>query len=498
MLEILCWSGGSSRRNSLCGCQNPEVSAETRTWTDLLEANKENALAELIDFLRIPSISTADSHVADVKLAAEWVASRLSKAGFENVEIHPTGSHACVYADWLHAPNKPTILIYGHFDVQPADPVELWTSPPFEPRIEDGRLYARGASDMKGNLMLALLGAEAILTTEGSLPVNVKFLFEGQEEIGSRDLGPFVTANREKLACDLILTPDSIQWSETQPAMWLGTKGLCGLQIDLETASMDLHSGLYGGAVPNALHALVQLLGTLRNEEGQILVEGFYDGVNPLSNEERKRFAEIPFDPKSYGGPLGVTELVGEPGYSTYERAWARPTLELNGVWGGFQGEGVKTVIPAKAHAKVTCRLVANQDPDQVLDCLERHILGHNPAGAHVTVTSLPATARAYQVPLDHPGVVAVADVLEEVYGRTPYFGRIGGSLPITDMFLQELNAYTILAGFGLDDECVHSPNEFLRLANFERGQVVYGMLLERLGREDVFSWKVAQTIGRR
>lgn len=450
-------------------------------WKERLQSNRQQSIDELIEFLRIPSISTSESNVEDVLRAGQWVADRMKRAGIENVEITPTGPHSCVYGDWMHAPGKPTVLIYGHFDVQPADPLELWESPPFEPVIKDGCLYARGASDMKGNLLLTIYAVEAMLAADGKLPVNVKFLFEGQEEIGSRDLGPYVSANREKLACDLILTPDSIQWDNERPAMWMGTKGLCGLQIDIETAAMDLHSGLYGGAVPNATHALVQLLGTLRNDEGQVLVEGFYDQVVPLTSEERQRFGEIPFDAAGYAGELGVSALVGEPGYSTYERAWARPTLEINGVWGGYQGDGVKTVIPAKAHAKITCRLVADQDPEAVLACIEAHIAKHAPAGARVTVTRHPAICRAYRLPLDHPGSVAVAEVLTEVYGKEPYFARIGGSLPITDMFLQELGAYTVPVGFGLGDEKFHSPNEFVRVANYVRGQEVYGLLLERL-----------------
>jgi acetylornithine deacetylase/succinyl-diaminopimelate desuccinylase-like protein len=455
----------------------------TRSWQGILEENRQHSIDELIEILRIPSISTSNDNLGDVKDMADWVAKRLERAGMEHIEVAPTGPHACVYGDWLHAPGKPTILIYGHFDVQPADPLELWDSPPFEPVISEGRIYARGAADMKGNLLLSILAVEAVLAAEGKLPVNVKFLFEGQEEIGSRDLGPYVSANRDKLACDLILTPDSLQWAEDQPVMWMGVKGMCGLQIDLETAGMDLHSGLYGGAVPNALHVLVELLGTLRNSQGEILVEGFYSEVVALSPDERTSFAEIPFDPASYAGQLGVDALVGEPGYTTYERAWARPTIEINGLWGGYQGDGVKTVIPAKAHAKITCRLVADQEPSHVLDSLESHLLKHRPAGARLTITRQSAIARAYRLPMDHPGTVAVAGVLADVYGRKPYFARLGGSLPITDMFLQELKAYTIPVGFALDDERIHSPNEFMRLESYHRGQIVYGLLLEKLGR---------------
>lgn len=451
-------------------------------WSQLLKDNQKQYVDELVDFLKIPSVSTDEASIAEVNRAADWIAGRLGRAGFENVEIRPTGTHSCVYGDWLHAPGKPTILIYGHFDVQPADPIELWTSPPFEPVIEDNRIYARGAADMKGNLLLSLIGAEAVLKTTGALPVNVKFLFEGQEEIGSRDLGAFVAANRDRLACDLVLSADGLQWGEEQGTIFLGVKGMCALQIDLETAAMDLHSGLYGGAIPNAIHTMVELLGSMRDKNGNILIDGFYDDVVHLTRNERDAIKEVPFDEDAYKQSIGIGALVGEPGFSTYERAWARPTLEVNGIWGGYQGDGVKTVIPAKAHAKITCRLVADQDPDMVLDAIETHVKSHLPPGARVAATRFGAKARAYQMPMDDPGVQAVADILAESYGKPPYYVRIGGSLPITDMFLQELKAYTIMVGFCLDDERAHSPNEFLRLESYERGQAVYARLLEHLG----------------
>jgi acetylornithine deacetylase/succinyl-diaminopimelate desuccinylase-like protein len=446
-------------------------------------ANQQRCLDELIDLLRIPSVSTDEASAGHVQHAAVWVARRLKRAGMENVELLPTGVHTCVYGDWLHAPGRPTVLIYGHFDVQPPDPLDLWESPPFEPVIKDGRIYARGASDMKGNLLSSVLGVEALLESNGALPVNVKFLLEGQEEIGSRDLGSFVAANHDRLACDLVLSADGLQWAEDQAAIFLAVKGVCALQIDIETAAMDLHSGLYGGAVPNAVHTMVELLGTTRSHDGTIQVEGFYDDVVGLSEKEKIAINAVPFDADAYRHAIGIDALVGEPGYSTYERAWARPTLEVNGIWGGYQADGVKTVIPARAHAKITCRLVADQDPDVVIDRIEAHVKRHAPAGARVSVVRYGAKARAYHMPIDHPGVQAVADVLSESYGRPPYFVRIGGSLPITDMFLRELNAYTVMVGFSLDDECVHSPNEFMRLASFERGQTVYARLLERLAR---------------
>ena len=450
-------------------------------WKSIFAANRESYLQEFVELLSIPSVSTDESKVGDVLAAGNWVATRLKKAGIENVEVIPTGPHSCVYGDYLHAPGKPTILIYGHFDVQPPEPLELWDSPAFEPVVKDGKIYARGATDMKGNLLIAVHAVEEMLRQTGSLPVNVKFIFEGQEEIGSRDLGPFVAANHEKLSCDLIVSADGLQWAADRPCLWMATKGMCGLQIDIETADMDLHSGLYGGAVPNALHQLVELLSTLRNYEGRILVDGFYDQVRELTSAEREAFAQVPFDEAKYKASIGIDDLVGEAGFSTYERAWARPTLELNGVWGGYRGDGVKTVIPAKAHAKITCRLVANQEPDDVLASIESHLEKHKPAGVRMTITRAAGKARPYEMPMDHPGVMIAGNVLREVYGTDPYFVRIGGSLPITDMFLQELGAYTVSVGFGLDDERAHSPNEFMRLDAYERGHTVSARLLEEL-----------------
>ena len=455
----------------------------TASWRSILQENKDRYLEELIDFLKIPSISAVDAHAPDVKAAAEWAAERLRSAGMENVRLFPTGIHDCVYGDWLHAPGKPTVLIYGHFDVQPPDPLDLWESPPFQPAVRDGRIYARGADDMKGNLLLSVIAAEALLKANGELPINVKFLLEGQEEIGSRDLHPFVASHKDLLACDLVLTPDGAQWAEDQPAMWMGFKGLCAMQIDLETAGMDVHSGLYGGAIPNAIHALTELLASFRDRDRNILIEGFHDQVQPLTEEERKQIASVPFNEESYKSGIGVDGLLGETGYSTYERAWFRPTLDVNGIWGGYEGEGVKTVIPAKAHAKITCRLVLDQEPDAVLDAIESHIAKHKPAYARVKTTRQ-GGSRAFRLPSDLPSVKIVAEVLEKHYGKPPHFAAVGGTLPIMDMFLQELGAYTIDLGFGLDDERMHSPNEFMRLANFERGQVVYVELLERLGLE--------------
>lgn len=450
-------------------------------WEPYLADHRQRFVAELLDFLRIPSISALPDHAGDVQRAAEWVAARLKNAGIESVRVLPTGGHPVVYGEWLHAPAKPTVLIYGHFDVQPVDPIELWTNTPFEPTIRDDRVYARGASDNKGTLLPAIIAVEALLKTTGALPVNVKFFFEGQEEIGSPQLPAFVAANKALLACDLVLNTDGGQWSETEPALNVGLRGICGMQIDVYGARSDLHSGGYGGSIQNPLHALAQLLASMHTPEGRVAVEGFYDDVSPLSPEDRARIAAVPFDETQYKAQIGVDELFGEPGYTTYERVWARPTLELNGMWGGFQGEGTKTVLPREAHAKITCRLVPHQNPHKILSLLQAHVEKHAPQGVRIVARPEEAVAWPYLVPADHPGNRAARDVLVELYGREPYYIRSGGSVPVCETFLRYLGAYSISFGFGLRDERAHAPDEFFRLVSFERGQRAYCMLLGRL-----------------
>jgi acetylornithine deacetylase/succinyl-diaminopimelate desuccinylase-like protein len=448
-----------------------------------LEANQDRYLKELLEFLSIPSISSLKEYKADVAKAGEWVAARLQAAGIENVQVLPTGGHPVVYGDWMHAPDKPTVLIYGHFDTQPVDPLELWTQPPFEPALKDNRVYARGASDDKGNMLAPILAVEALLSSESRLPVNVKCFFEGQEEIGSPQLPEFISANRQRLACDLILSADGGQWDEDQPALMIGLRGLCNLQIDVRAARSDTHSGTFGGTIMNPIHALVRLIDTMHTPQGAIAVEGFYDAVRPLTEPEQDQIAEIPFDEADYKAELGVDALFGEPGYSTYERAWIRPTLEVNGIWGGFQGEGVKTVLPGSAHAKISCRLVPDQDPAQILKLLTTHIEKHTPPGVKVALDLNPSTADPYLIPFDHPGNQAAADVHKELFGKEPYYARMGGSIPVCGIFLKELGAYTVNFAFGLKDENVHGPDEFFRLKSFSRAQLAYGMLLEQLSK---------------
>jgi acetylornithine deacetylase/succinyl-diaminopimelate desuccinylase-like protein len=446
-----------------------------------LSDRKTQSLAELVELLEIPSISALPDHESDVQRAAEWCADRLRSAGLENVRVMPTGGHPVVYGDWLHAPNKPTVLVYGHFDVQPADPLDLWTTPPFEPKIRDGRLYARGASDMKANLLISILAAEAWLRA-GSSPINVKFFLEGQEEIGSPQLPVFVAGNKDLLGCDLVLSGDGLQWSETEPALWISLRGGCGVEIHVEGASGDLHSGLFGGAAPNAAHALVRILDSMRTSDGKIAVDGFYDQVVPLTEEERAQIAAVPFDEDAYKRSIGVVALPGEPGYSPFERVWTRPTLEINGLWGGFQGEGVKTVIPREAHAKITCRLVPNQEPEEIAGLVARHAKRLAPPGVAVSADTESFVARPYSIPADHWANRVAAGVLTAVYGREPYYARVGGSVPVAETFLTNLGAYTVMFGFGLDDEQIHAPDEFMRLASFERGQRAWALLLGRLG----------------
>jgi acetylornithine deacetylase/succinyl-diaminopimelate desuccinylase-like protein len=452
-------------------------------WKNYLAANQDRYLKELIEFLSIPSISSLKAHKADVAKAGEWVAARLQAAGIENVQVLPTGGHPVVYGDWVHAPDKPTVLIYGHFDTQPVDPLELWTQPPFEPALKDDRVYARGASDDKGNMLAPILAVEALLSSESRLPVNVKCFFEGQEEIGSPQLPEFISANRQLLACDLILSADGGQWDEDQPALMIGLRGLCNLQIDVRAARSDTHSGTFGGTIMNPIHALVRLIDTMHTPQGAIAVEGFYDAVRPLTGTEQEQIAEIPFDEAGYKAELGVDELFGEPGYSTYERAWIRPTLEVNGIWGGFQEEGLKTVLPSSAHAKISCRLVPDQDPAQILKLLTTHIEKHPLPGVKVALDLNPSTAEPYLIPLDHPGNQAAADVHKELFGKEPYYARMGGSIPVCGIFLKELGAYTVNFAFGLKDENIHGPDEFFRLKSFSRAQLAYGMLLEQLNK---------------
>ena len=447
------------------------------------QAHRERHLRELVDLLRIPSISALPAHLGDIRTAAEWVAGALRQAGVPQVSIMETAGNPVVYGEWLTDPGAPTILIYGHYDVQPPDPEAQWESPPFEPTFRDGRIYARGVSDDKAPLFQAIKAVEALGALQGSVPLNLKFLFEGEEEVGSPSLRPFVQANRARLSADLVVSADGAMWRASEPSLTVAGKGLCGVEIDLRTARTDLHSGRHGGGVPNALHALASIVASFHDSEGRVAVAGFYDQVRPLSPAERAEFGALPFDEESYRQELELTALTGEAGYSTLERQWARPTLDLNGMWGGFQGAGSKTVIPCEAHAKLTCRLVAGQQPAEILALVEEHIRLHTPAGASVRVTRKAGMATPYQMPADHPALVVAGRVLREVMGAEPLRVRMGGTLPCAEIFEAELGAYTLFFSFSTADEQYHAPNEFFRLERFDLGLRAWARLLQELGR---------------
>jgi len=449
---------------------------------DYLSDHFEQFTNELLEFLAIPSISALPDHAPHVAAAADWVAARLRQAGVTTAEVMDAGGIPTVYAEHLEAgDDAPTILVYGHFDTQPVDPVELWTNPPFTPVIRDERVYARGASDDKGNMLIPILAAEAWLQTVGSLPINVKFLFEGEEEVGSPHIEQFIIDNRERLGCDYVVSADGGQFGEEQPNLLVGFKGLCAVEIELTGPERDLHSGQYGGTVQNPIHALARLITSMRDDEGRITIEGFYDEVVTPSQADSQQIAEIPHDDAEFSNGLGVDQLFGEPGYSTLERAWCRPTLEVNGTWGGFLDDGVKTVLPSKAHAKITCRLVPDQEPAVIADRIRQHVLAHTPPGVKATVTLSESGARPYLVPGDHPGNQAAGDVLSGLYGRTPYFTRSGGTLPICSVLREQLGVFTVIFAFALDDERAHSPDEFFRLSSFRRGQQAWSQLWQRI-----------------
>lgn len=436
-------------------------------------------LEELESFLRIPSVSSLSEHKKDMLTAAEWLVKAFEKAGLENVKIDETGGHPLVYADWLHAEGKPTVLVYGHYDVQPVDPLHLWESPPFEPQVRDNKLYARGASDDKGQTFMHIKAAEALLQLNGELPVNMKFIIEGEEEIGSPSLPAYVEKNKEALEADLIVISDTGMQGPGRPAVCYGLRGLAGIQIDVKGPKGDLHSGLYGGAVQNPLHAIVEILESFRDKEGVIQVEGFYDDVLPVSDEERAEFASLEFDLENEKKELGITEDFGETGYSFVERTWIRPTLEINGITGGFSGEGIKTVLPAEASSKITCRLVPNQDPDDIVAKLKAHVESHKPAGVSVEISEFDK-GKPFLTPFDHPAIQAAGRSYEKIYGVPTAFTRMGGSIPIVAAFDEILERPVVLMGFGLASENFHAPNEHFHLENFDKGlRVICDYLFE-------------------
>ena len=453
------------------------------TWQNYLDKQQPKFIEDLLEFVRIPSVSANKEHFNDVLRAGSWVVSRLQQAGISNSHLMETETHPVVYGDWMQAgSDKPTVLIYGHFDVQPAEPFDLWESPPFEPIVVNEKLIGRGASDDKGGMLIPILAAEALLATEGKLPVNLKFFFEGQEEIGSPTLQAFILQNSDILKADMIFSADGGQWSEDQPAMITSLKGLVGLEIKVSGASSDLHSGIHGGGIANPIHALSHIIASMKDVNGDITVAGFFEDVEELSVHDRQNISKVPFEEQAYIKELGAPDVFGEAGFTTLERLWARPTLELNGIWGGYQGEGTKTVLPANANAKITCRLVANQEPEKIYLLLKKHIQENTPRGVSTDVRRLPGSAEPFLVPSGHNASQIAAEVLSEVYGKTPFMTKTGGSIPVMSMLLNELGVHATVFAFGLNDENIHAPNEFFRLSSFRRGQEAYCKLLKKLG----------------
>jgi acetylornithine deacetylase/succinyl-diaminopimelate desuccinylase-like protein len=445
-----------------------------------LVATREGRYDSYKDLLRIPSISALPEHAADCRRAAEWLVEALSRAGVEHAEVAETGGHPVVYADWLHAPGAPTVLVYGHYDVQPVDPLELWTSPPFEPVIVGDRLLARGAADDKGHVHAHVIAAEALLTTRGRLPVNVKYLFEGEEESGSVNLDRWLEANRERLAADVVVISDTGFFEGNLPAITIGLRGLMYAQIDVVGTPVDVHSGGYGGVVENPANALAQIIAALKGADGRIRIPGFYEDVVALTDAERASIAALPFDEEAFRQRVGVPALVGEVGFSVLERKGARPSLDVNGMWGGFTGDGSKTIIPAHAHAKVSCRLVTAQDPERIFGLLRAYVEEIAPPGVTTTVRQL-GGGRPSLTPQDHPATQAAARAIEATFGAPPVYIREGGSIPVCASFESILGLPVVMLGFTQPDEHAHAPNEWIDLNNYETGIRTFARMWDEL-----------------
>ena len=439
-----------------------------QAWKDYQEKNKDRFLEELLELLRIPSISAKTEHKADMLKCAEAVKDRLLKAGADKVEIFETEGHPVVYGEKIIDPAKPTVLVYGHYDVQPAEPLDLWKSGPFEPVIIDGKIFARGSCDDKGQFYMHVKALE-ILTQTGTLANNIKFCIEGEEEVGSPNLAKFVSSHKELLKSDVILISDTALISLDTPSLDIGVRGLSYIEVEVTGPNRDLHSGVYGGAVANPITILAKMIASLHDENNHITIPGFYDDVAVATDEERKLMAQAPFDEEEYKKDLGVKELWGEKGFSTNERTGIRPTLELNGIWGGYTGEGAKTVLPSKAFAKISARLVPDQGSDKITSLLINHL--EKIAPANVTVkASLHHGGEAYMTPIDSIGYKAASKAMEVTLGKAPIPVRGGGSIPICALFEKELGVKIVFLGFGLDSDNLHSPNEKFNIENFYKG----------------------------
>lgn len=434
-----------------------------------LKENRDRLLGKLNDWLRIPSISTDSQYKQAVNEAADFLKAYLDEIGFEHVEKQETAGHPLVYAEYSGAgPDAPTVLFYGHYDVQPADPLDQWKSDPFEPEIRDGRLYARGSSDDKGQVFMQLAVFEAYMKTEGRLPLNVKVCIEGEEEIGSEHLYSILQGKKEQFQADFAVISDSGMVADNQPTILYGLKGFTGIEIVVKGPAYDLHSGMYGGAAKNPAMALAQILASIKNTDEVITVEGFYDEVEPLSAEERQLIAEVPAE--DYARTCGIGETAPEKGYTAAEHTMARPTFEINGMYSGYQGEGTKTIIPAEATAKITCRLVPDQEPERIQELLEAHIQKHTPRGVTVEVKKEKLSAKAYKVEPDHPLIRQAAESYTKAFGKETVYVRMGGSIPVVEWIDSIYGIPVVLLGFGTPDDRLHSPNESFPLDSFDKG----------------------------
>jgi len=454
---------------------------------DFINTNRDRYVSELKHYLAIPSISAMPMHADDVVRCARWTADEMKRIGLENVRLAPTPGYPIVYADWLHAPGAPTILFYGHYDVQPVDPIHLWDTPPFEPTVRDGELYARGSADDKGQIFMHFKAIEAHLKQTGALPVNLKLIIEGEEEIGSGNLDTFIRENKSLLEADVVVISDSAMFDRGVPSICYGLRGLVYFQLDVRGTRSDLHSGVFGGAVANPAIVLAQVLAQMKDRGGRIKIPGFYDAVRPLSDDERAEWKKLPFSEKRYQKELGAPRLFGESGYSTLERVWARPTFDVNGLLSGFTGEGAKTVIPAVAMAKVSMRLVPDQEPDAIAVLFESYVKKIAPKTVEIKVTRMHG-GHAWIAGFDNKYVQAAGRAIEQGFGKPPVFCREGGSIPVVSTFQAELGIPCVLFGVGLPDENAHAPNEKLDLANFHGGVVSSAILYDeiaKLGRTD-------------
>ncbi len=435
-----------------------------------LDANHDRILAELVEFASIPSVSTDPAHAHDVAQATAWVAGKLAAAGPIAVRTIATSGNPVVYGEWLGAPGSITALVYGHYDVQPPDPLEKWQSPPFAPTIRGGRLYARGVSDDKGPMLIPIKVAEAFFAATGALPINMKFMFEGEEEIGSPSLDAFIRDHKDLLAADFVISADGAMWRIDEPSLTVSSRGLAGLELTITAASKDLHSGRHGGSVANPLHAMAQLIASLHDANGRVAVDGFYDDVRELAPAERAAIADLPFDERTYLAQVGAPAAFGEPGYSTLERQWTRPTLEVNGMWGGYEGPGSKTVIPSEAHAKITCRLVPDQDPGDIVSVVSRHLETRLPPGTRLSISAADHGAGPSHIASDHFALEAADRALRAVYGRSPLRVGMGGTVPIGELFERHMGLSTVFFSFSTADEDFHAPNEFFRVHRLHEG----------------------------